>query len=103
MMDNHKIRSTVQTFIDFLQDIRLAFSMFRAYFKGDYREISRKTFFSVIAALVYMVSPIGIMVGMIPILGWGDDIVIIILLIRLMHDDLENYKKFKDEKEKRSR
>lgn len=103
MMDNHKVRSKVQIFIDFLQDFRLAFSMFRAYFKGDYREISRKTFFSVIGALVYMLSPLGIMVGMIPVLGWVDDIVIIILLIKVMHDDLEKYRKFKDEKERRSR
>ena len=101
-MDKSKERSKIQIFIDFLQDIRLAFSMFRAYFKGDYRDISRKTFFGVIGALVYMISPIGIMVGMIPILGWGDDIIIIILLIKLMHDDLEKYRKFKDERETNS-
>ena len=96
MVDNNKERSKVQIFIDFLQDIRLAFSMFRAYFKGDYRDISRKTFFSVIGALVYMVSPIGIMVGMIPVLGWIDDIVIIILLIKLMQEDLEKYRIFRE-------
>ena len=97
MMDERGGRSKTEIVISFFKDIRLAFNMFRDYFKGDYRDISWKTFLSVIGALVYMVSPIGIMLGMIPVLGWIDDIVIIVLLIRLMHEDLEKYRKFKDE------
>lgn len=96
MLDESEERSKTEIVISFFKDIRLAFNMFRDYFKGDYRDVSWKTFFGVIGALVYLVSPIGIMLGMIPVLGWIDDIVIIILLIRLMHQDLEKYRKFKD-------
>jgi len=96
-MNENGERTKIEIIISFFQNIRLAFNMFRDYFKGEYRDVSWKTFLGVIAALVYMVSPIGITLGMIPVLGWIDDIMIIVLLIRLMHEDLEKYRKFKDE------
>lgn len=96
--NNHQEQSKIEIFTHFMKDLRLTFSLIRDYINGDYRDLSRRTYITLGVAFLYVISPIGIMIGMIPIIGWIDDIVIIVLCITLMQDDLEKYRTFKAER-----
>lgn len=95
--ERSKKRSKIKILINFLQDIRLTFSLIKDYWNGDYRDVSVLTVVSIVVAFLYMVSPIDLVTDMIPVIGWIDDIVIIVLCLKLLHGDLEKYKKFKAE------
>ena len=94
-----KERSKSWSFILFLKDIRLTFSLFRDYWKGNYRDVAPMTVVSVVVALLYMVSPIDLMTDMIPVIGWVDDVAIILFCMKLLQGDLEKYRKFKADQE----
>ncbi len=70
--------------------------MARDYRNGDYRDVSWVTIVSIpIALLLMIVSPI----GFIPVIGQIDDVIIILICLKLIHGDLEKYKRFKAELE----
>ena len=91
-----KERSKIRILIDFLKDIRFTYYMARDYRNGDYRDVSWVTIVSIPASLFLMIfSPI----GFIPVIGQIDDVIIILICLKLIHGDLEKYKRFKAEQE----
>ena len=87
-----KERSKTRMVIDFFKDIRLTYCMARDYRNGAYRDVSWVTIVSIPAALLLMVfSPI----GFIPVIGQIDDVIIILICLKLIHGDLKKYKRFK--------
>jgi uncharacterized membrane protein YkvA (DUF1232 family) len=92
--DAIKERSILRILIDFLKDIRFTYYLARDYWKGDYRDVSWVTIISIPTSLFLMIfSPI----GFIPVIGQIDDIIIIVICLKLIRGDLEKYKRFKVE------
>ena len=88
--------SKIRILIDFLKDIRFTYYMARDYKNGDYSDVSWVTIVSIPASLFLIIfSPI----GFIPVIGQIDDIIIILVCLKLIHGDLEKYKRFKAEQE----
>lgn len=77
-------------------EIKLMLSMLKDYKSGAYRDVSWGTIASIIAALLYVFSPIDLIPDMIPVIGLIDDAAVVALCLKLIHNDFEKYKKFKE-------
>jgi len=83
-----------------LSPITLFAEMIRAYQKGEYRQIERKTMLKVVGALVYLVSPIDLIPDFIFGLGLADDIAVITFVAKTVFEELSRFSDWKDEQER---
>lgn len=66
-------------------------SLIKNYASGEYRDISRGSIISVVAALIYFVSPIDFIPDFIPMLGFADDLALLTFVISKLGDELEKF------------
>ena len=78
-------------------DIQLLISVIRDYSTGEYREIPFGSIAAIAAAILYFVSPVDAIPDFIPVIGYLDDAAVIAFCLRLVHEDLEIYKAWKEE------
>ncbi|MBU1409925.1 DUF1232 domain-containing protein [Myxococcota bacterium] len=79
----------------FLEDLKLLFSVIKDYFSGTYREIPWWSIASIVAALLYVLSPIDLIPDFIPVIGYVDDALVVAACLKLVEQDLQNYKEWK--------
>ena len=80
-----------------LSDIPLLVSFVKSYITGEYKEIPFNSIIAVIATLLYVVSPIDIIPDVIPGIGYTDDAMAVAFCIKMIHDDLEKYKAWRNQ------
>jgi len=98
MKNQSKHNPKIAMLIRFWNDIRALVSLIRAYLKGEYRDVSWFTIVSISLTISYMVfSPI----GYIPVLGQIDDIIALVICLKLIYADLEKYKQFTEKQKNR--
>jgi uncharacterized membrane protein YkvA (DUF1232 family) len=76
----------------FLYSLRQLKDMLRDYHSGEYTLISRSTLLVVVAALLYIISPIDVIPDSIPIVGGLDDIAVLAYAVHAVSDELKNYR-----------
>ena len=79
-----------------LSDVPLLVSLVKSYINGEYKEIPYNTIVAVVATLLYVISPIDIIPDVIPVVGFADDAMAVAFCIKMIHDDLEKYKSWRD-------
>ena len=73
--------------------------MIRDYCNGTYKEIPTATIVAIIAALIYVISPVDIIPDeLIPVIGFADDVTVIKFAIEMVKTDLNKYKSLKENK-----
>ena len=77
------------------QELKLLISMLCDYLTGDYREIPFGSIAAIASAILYFVSPIDAIPDFIPILGYADDAAVLTLCLKMVHKDMEKYKRWK--------
>ena len=65
--------------------------LIRAFHQGEYRDIARVDFLTVIAAIVYFVSPLDLIPDSMPILGHIDDAYVVRLALESVRADLDKF------------
>ena len=76
-----------------IDDIVCMVSLVDSYVKKEYKNIPIATIISIVAALIYLLSPIDIIPDMIPIIGYLDDVAVLLFVLNLGVDkDLEKYR-----------
>ena len=75
--------------------IPLFISLIRSYIKKEYREIPFMSIVTIVAALIYFLSPIDVIPDFIPGLGLIDDATIIAFCFMSVKHDLDNYSKWR--------
>lgn len=79
----------------FINDLKLLMSLLRDYWSGKYREIPWGSIAAIVAALLYVLSPLDFIPDVIPVIGFMDDALVMSLCLNMIASDLEDYKTWK--------
>lgn len=72
-----------------------------SYVKKEYRDVPAGTIVSIVAALIYLISPINLIPDVIPVIGYMDDAAVVLSVLNLGVDrDLEKYRMWKEKNRK---
>ena len=87
----------------FVDDIITMVSLVDSYVKKEYMDIPVGTIVSIVAALIYLLSPIDLIPDVIPVIGYLDDAAVIMLVLGLgVNNDLNKYRGWQEENKKKS-
>jgi uncharacterized membrane protein YkvA (DUF1232 family) len=75
----------------FLERIRLLWMVLRDYANGSYREMPWRAVAAVVAATVYVLSPIDLIPDFLVPVGWTDDLLVVVLTWGLLKRELRAY------------
>ena len=68
-----------------------------AYIKKEYTDVPLTTLVSIVGALIYVLSPIDLIPDFIPVLGYVDDVAVVLLVLKLgAGHDLNKFKKWQE-------
>lgn len=79
----------------FVADLKLLFSIMQDYIKGEYRIIPFWSIAAIVAALLYVLSPIDLIPDFIPVVGYLDDALVVAACLAMIEQDLHTYKEWK--------
>lgn len=77
---------------DILSDIPILISLVKAYISKEYTDIPIGSIVAVTSALIYIVSPVDLIPDVIPIIGYVDDAAVLSFAVKMINDDLDEYK-----------
>lgn len=80
----------------YFEDISLLCTLIYDYATGKYRGIPLASIITITAALLYFLSPIDLIPDFIPVIGYIDDVAVVLLAIEAVHNDLQTYKEWKN-------
>ena len=80
---------------DKLSMVPVMISFIKSYVKNDYREAPVTVPISIVAALLYLISPKDIIKDSIPVIGLLDDIAVVYLAWRYVKKDIEKYQQWR--------
>lgn len=81
---------------DAWKNILLLINVVRDWKDGTYRDIPKRTIILVVAALLYLITPVDMVPDFIPLTGLLDDITVIGFVIKQVSQELEKYKAWKE-------
>lgn len=90
-----KLFKRVKVLAKYCNDLCEIFELLRDRVAGVYRETPWTTIAALTGALIYVLSPIDLILDFIPGIGFLDDAIVIGLAIRLALPDLEKYRAWK--------
>ena len=90
-----KLFKRVKVLAKYCNDLCEIFELLRDRVAGVYKETPWTTIAALTGALIYVLSPIDLVLDFIPFIGFLDDAVVIGLAIRLAQPDLEKYRVWK--------
>lgn len=102
--DKEKMQNLLNRFKEFFNNSSLeeikdnmkeAFNYVSDVFSGRYKDYSMTALITLVAGMVYVVSPIDIIPDFIPIVGFTDDITVFLFVLKSINDELEKYRKSK--------
>lgn len=86
-----------------IDDIACMVSLVDSYIKKEYSDIPVGTIISIVAALIYLLSPIDLIPDFVPVVGYLDDAAIVFFVLNFGVDkDLEKYRKWNEDKRKKA-
>ncbi|HEV7379140.1 MAG TPA: YkvA family protein, partial [Dyadobacter sp.] len=76
---------------EFSKNVQLLIRLIRATANGSYKGLPWKSLLSVIAVLLYFVSPIDIIPDFLPVIGIADDVALVFWLFRTIASDIAKF------------
>lgn len=71
--------------------VLLFVDLVKSYVKGEYREVSLKSFVKLLAVLLYFVSPFDFIPDVLPLVGFSDDLALILWFSKAMKQELDAF------------
>lgn len=84
----------------YLSDITCLVSLVRSNIKKEYTDVPLGTILTIVAALIYIITPFDLIPDFIPGVGYLDDMALLVYVLKSIHDDVEEYKKWRVENNK---
>lgn len=81
----------------FLADSRIFFEMAHDYYRGRYREVPYWSIAAIVAALIYILSPVDLLPEVLPVVGVMDDVAVFAVCLTLVRADVERYREWRDQ------
>ncbi|MEA4921421.1 MAG: DUF1232 domain-containing protein [Clostridiaceae bacterium] len=88
----------IPKFGEYASDIACMISLIRSYIKKEYTDIPIGSIVGITSALVYIVTPWDLIPDAVPVIGYADDLAVIMFALRMVHTDIEEYKVWRKEK-----
>ena len=85
---------------DAWEKIQLFFSIFDDWVKGRYKVIPFKSIAMITVGIIYFVIPTDLIPDFILGLGFADDVAVLVFIFKQVNNDLEEYKKWKEQQKK---
>ena len=83
---------------DTLSMVPTLVSMVRAYAKKEFTDVPFGTIVAIVAALMYVLSPVDLIPDSIPVIGYLDDAAVVAFCLKNIEADVEAYKEWRDAK-----
>ena len=77
------------------EDLKLMMLLVKDYASGRYRDVPYGSIVAALGGIIYFLSPIDLIPDFIPIIGYIDDVFVLGLVLKQIHNDLENYKEWR--------
>lgn len=87
-MKNEGVREGMN---DMLDKVKTLVRLVKAYIGGEYRQVEGKSLVTVVGVLLYFVSPLDFIPDVLPIVGFTDDIALILWLFNTLDKELEKF------------
>jgi uncharacterized membrane protein YkvA (DUF1232 family) len=65
--------------------------LIRAYYQGEYRQISWQSLILILIAVIYLVSPVDVIPDWVPTAGFLDDAFVVALTVKSVKDELDAF------------
>ena len=79
-----------------LSEIPTLIALVKAYIDKRYLDIPVGAIIAIVASLIYFLTPIDLMPDLLPAIGLVDDAAVVALAFKLVHDDVKEYKAWRD-------
>lgn len=79
-----------------LSEIPVLIALVKAFIEKRYIDIPIGSIIAIVGSLIYFLSPIDLMPDFLPAIGLVDDAAVIALALKLVHDDVKEYKTWRD-------
>jgi uncharacterized membrane protein YkvA (DUF1232 family) len=79
-----------------LSEIPALISLVKAYIEKRYRAIPIGSIIAIVGALIYFLSAIDLFPDLLPVIGLVDDAAVLTLAYKLVHDDVVEYKAWRE-------
>lgn len=73
------------------RQLKLLWAYLRAVVSGEYTDYSTWACVKAIAGLLYVVSPLDLIPDFFPWVGWADDVLVVMYVCNLLHNELEKF------------
>lgn len=87
---------------DKLSNVPILISLVKSYVRKEYQEVPLGSIIAIVGGLIYFLSPIDLIPDHIPGIGYLDDATVIVFLLKMVGDDVEEYKEWQVKEGKRS-
>lgn len=84
----------------YLADVPVLISLVKAYADKEYTEVPIGTIIAIISALIYVLSPIDLIPDILPAIGISDDAAVVAFALKFVHDDVEEYRIWREANKK---
>lgn len=73
--------------------VLLLTDMIKSYIQGDYRKVPTKTLIKILAVLAYFVSPFDFVPDVLPLIGFTDDLALVLWVVKSVKSELDEFAK----------
>ncbi|MDX6231498.1 MAG: hypothetical protein QOH68_449 [Nocardioidaceae bacterium] len=79
-------------FAEVVDELKTMIRLVAAYTRGDYRDISVETLVLVVAAMIYVVSPLDLIPDVVPVVGYLDDAALVAWVVGRVRGELDDFR-----------
>ena len=79
------------------RQLTLLWAYLRAIVSGEYTDYSVWACMKAVAGLLYVVSPLDLIPDFFPWVGWADDVLVVMYVCNLLHNELEQFAAWQNE------
>ena len=85
----------LKVFVDQKEKLKLLLEILKQYKSGNYKTIPWRSVTSITFTLLYIINPFDIIPDILPVVGYVDDISVFMALMRLIDEDVKDFKQWK--------